>query len=142
MPGRELPLFDIRATSLAAGVEASPTSTAMNAQVSRDKILRATRKAVIYRLCVRYAQPSTAESPCTTEGNMARPGLGSLSIPAITKTRAGDGVRLTYNGLVHEGLRLRIVEEERPRPAGQDYPGCSQQDGLQRVPRRAPGQVL
>lgn len=27
-------------------------------------------------------------------------------------------VRLTYNGLVHEGLRLRFAEEERSRPAG------------------------
>src|SRR6267143_3365734 len=68
--------------------------------------------------------------------------LRCLSIPAITKTRGEGRVRLTYNGLVHEGLRLRIVEEERPRPPGQDDSRRSQQDGLQGFTRRAAGQVL
>src|SRR5882672_10199241 len=69
--GTELLLFDISATSLAAAVAVSVASTRMSARVSRDNVAVARVKAAILRLCFRRAQPSTAESPCTTEGNKA-----------------------------------------------------------------------
>src|SRR6266446_714198 len=67
--GTELFLFEISATSLAAAVAVRAPSTRMIARVSRDNVAVARLRTVILRLCFRRAQPSTAESPCTTEGN-------------------------------------------------------------------------
>ena len=56
--------------------------------------------------------------PLNSLGHSKRIRLIAPSDTLHNENQSRDQVRLTYNELVHEGLRICVAKKERARPAG------------------------